>query len=64
MIIKPKSAVVAAVSGLVISLVLILTLVAYVIYVELKAKEFNMTYEGLLQKANERYHSKHAGISD
>lgn len=50
MIIKKKSLVVALVSGVIISAVLILTLIGYIIYVELRAEEFKRQYQINLQK--------------
>lgn len=49
MIIKKKSLVVVLVSGFLISAVLILTLIGYVIYVELKDEESKMTYQESLK---------------
>lgn len=58
MIIKKKSLVVVLVSGLVISAVLVLTLIAYVIYVELKAEESKMVYQDSLKSVKARIHSE------
>lgn len=63
MIIKRKSLVVALVSGLVISLVLILTLIGYFMYIEFKGEEFKRTYQELLQKAKAKVYSKYLDIS-
>ncbi len=58
MIIKKKSLIVALVSGSVISLVLVLTLVGYAAYLELKNKNSIKAYECMLEKLNAKNHSK------
>ena len=63
MIIKKKSLIVAFVSSFVISLVLVLTLVGYVIYTELREEEYKNTYQHLLQKANAKTYSKHIEVT-
>lgn len=63
MIIKKKSLVVALVSSFVISLVLVLTLVGYAFYFELKDEELKNTYQGLLQKVNAKFYARHLEIS-
>lgn len=50
MIIKNKSLIVALISGFLISLVLILTLIGYVVYLELKNENFIRSYEYKLGK--------------
>jgi len=50
MIIKKKSLIVAFVSGCLISLVLILTLIGYAAYLELKNENFIRVYECALEK--------------
>ncbi len=57
MIIKKKSLAVVLISGFVISAVLVLTLIAYVIYVELKAEESKMAYQDSLKRLKARIHS-------
>lgn len=47
-IIKKKSLVVALVSSLTIAAVLILTLIGYIAYLELKDKELKASYEQML----------------
>lgn len=63
MLIKRKSLIVALVSGVVISLVLILTLIGCFVYIEFKAEEFKRTYQELLRKAKAVVYSKHLEIS-
>jgi len=50
MIIKKKSLIVAFVSGCLISLVLILTLIGYTAYLELKNENFIRAYECMLER--------------
>jgi len=52
MIIKKKSLIVALISSIVVSSVLILTLIGYIMYMELKAEEFKRQYQINLQKIN------------
>ena len=63
MLIKRKSLIVALVSGFVVSLVLVLTLIGYLAYIELKDEEFKRSYNELLEKANAKVHSKRIDIS-
>lgn len=63
MIIKKKSLIVALISSVVISSVLILTLVGYVVYIELKGEEFRRSYLELLHKANAKFYSKYVEVS-
>lgn len=63
MIIKQKSLVVALVSSFVIALVLVLTLIGYLAYIELKGEELKRSYLELLQKANAKVYSKYIEIS-
>lgn len=58
MILKRKSLVVALISSFIISAVLVLTLVGYVAYIELKGEEFKRSYEGLLKKVNAKVYAK------
>jgi hypothetical protein len=58
MIIKKTSLIVAIVSGYVIAMVLILTLVGYVAYVELRKENFIRSYDYKLQKLNARNYGK------
>lgn len=57
--IKRKSLAVAVISGVIISTVLILTLIAYVFYIELKNSESRTKYFQLLQKINAKIYSKY-----
>lgn len=50
MIIKRKSLVVALISSFVITIVLIVTLAGYFIYIEYKGEEFRKQYQQLLGK--------------
>lgn len=52
MIIKKKSLVVALVSGYVISMVLMLTLIGYAAYLELKNENSIRAYDCMLKKLN------------
>lgn len=63
MIIKKKSLVVALVSSVVITLVMVITLVGYVAYIELKGEEFRHSYQGSLQKINARAYEKNVSIT-
>ncbi|MFA6079680.1 MAG: hypothetical protein WC779_08055 [Candidatus Omnitrophota bacterium] len=58
MLIKQKSLIVALVSSFVIAMVLVLTLVAYLIYIELRGEEFKRSYQDLLSKVNSKVYSK------
>lgn len=62
MLIKRKSLIVGLVSSIVIALVLIMTLIGYFIYLELKSGEFDRVYQELLEKAKARVYSKHLDI--
>lgn len=62
MLIKKKSLLVSLVSSFVIALVLILTLVGYFVYIELKGEEFRRKYQDLLGEAKARVYSKHIDI--
>jgi len=50
MIIKKKSLIVALISGFLVSLVLILTLIGYAVYLELKNENSIRAYESMLEK--------------
>lgn len=63
MVIKKKSLVVALVSGFVIAYVLILTLIGYVVYIEIRNRDFVRSYQYLLQKISTRIYSKHIVIA-
>lgn len=62
MLIKKKSLIVALISGFVISAVLVLTLIGYVFYIELKGEEFKRSYQELLSKTNAKVYSKYICI--
>lgn len=59
MLIKKKSLIVALVSSIVISSVMILTLVGYMVYLEIKSGEFKRTYQHLVHKAAVERRSLH-----
>lgn len=56
MLIKPKSLVVALASSFVIALVLVLTLASYLVYVELKGRQFDSSYQKQLSEIMGRLH--------
>lgn len=60
---KKKSVIVAVVSGLVVSIVLILTLVGYSIYLEIKNEESRISYGYALGKISARIYGKYVEIS-
>ena len=60
MLIKQKSLIVALVSSFVVSLVLVLTLICYLFYIELKGEEFKRTYQEMLQKVDAKSHPNSA----
>lgn len=61
-IIKRKSLIVGLISSIVIALVLILTLVGYYIYLELKAEKFKLHYQELLGRTKAKIYSKYIEI--
>jgi len=61
--IKQKSLIVALVSSLIISLVLVLTLVGYLIYIELRANELQRVYQEALAKINAKGYSRYMEVS-
>ena len=63
MLIKKKSLLVALISSVIISSVLILTLIGYVMYIELKGEDFKRTYQDLLQKVNAKVYAKNIEVS-
>ncbi|MBN1526664.1 MAG: hypothetical protein JW919_03665 [Candidatus Omnitrophica bacterium] len=63
MIIKKKSLIVALVSSFVIALVLVLTLVGYVIYLEIHERNVQHAYQELLAKVNARVYARYLEIS-
>jgi|GEM_PF-1207397 hypothetical protein len=62
-LIKKKSLVVALISSFIICCVLVLTLVGYIAYMELKDNELKSAYHGLLDKINARIYSRHIDVS-
>ncbi len=61
MILKKKSLIVTLVSAFILSCVLILTLVGYVAYVELKNEESKRSYQYSLGVSNEKIYEKYIG---
>ena len=59
MLLKRKSFAVTLVSGFVLSCVLILTLVGYVAYIELKNEESKRLYQYSLDKLNAKIYENH-----
>jgi hypothetical protein len=64
MLIKKKSLIVATVSGMIICCVLVLTLIGYIAYLELKNRELANRYDEMLQKVNAKFYSRQIAISD
>ena len=62
-LIKKKSLVVALISSFVISLVLVMTLIGYAVYLELKDEELKQSYNIMLEKVNARVYSKYIEIA-
>jgi len=63
MILKKKSLIVTLVSAFVLSCVLILTLIGYVAYVEIKNEESKISYRYSLGKVNAKIYEKHVEVS-
>jgi hypothetical protein len=63
MLIKQKSLVVALISGFVVSLVLVLTVIGHLVYIELRAERLKHSYADLFAKVNSKVYSKHIEIS-
>lgn len=63
MIIKKKSLIVTAVSCFVLSCVLILTLVGYMAYMELKNEESRRSYQYILGRLNAKIYQKYIDVS-
>jgi len=57
-IIKKKSLVVALISSLVISLVLVMTIVAYLLYIEMRDRNFRSSYAEAIKKISARAYAK------
>jgi len=64
MILKKKSLIVTIVSALVLSSVLILTLVGFVMYVEIRNEESKILYRHSLGRSNAKIYGKHIEISE
>ena len=60
---KKKSVIVALVSGLVVSIVLILTLVGYSVYLEVKNEESRISYGYVFAKISARVYGKYVEIT-
>ena len=63
MILKKKSLIVTLVSAFVLSCVLILTLVGYVVYIEIKNEESKRSYHHSLDKLNATIYEKYTAES-
>lgn len=63
MIMKRKSLIVALISSLVVSLVLVVNLAGYLIYLELKDDELSKAYRSSLQKVSAKVYSKYIEIA-
>jgi hypothetical protein len=63
MLMKRKSLIVTLVSSFVISLVLVVTLIGYLAYIELKSEEFKRSYHHLMQGVNAKSYSRHIEFS-
>ena len=63
MLLKKKSLIVTFVSVLVLSCVLILTLVGYIAYIELKNEESKISYQYLLNRLNAKIYEQYIDIS-
>lgn len=63
MLIKKKSLVVALISSMVICLVLVVNLIGYLIYLELKDKDLDKAYHTMLQKVNAKVYARHIEIA-
>lgn len=63
MILKKKSLIVALVSGFILSCVLILTLLGYSAYTEIKSEESKIYYRYMLGRLNARIYEKHIEVS-
>lgn len=64
MILKQKSLIVALISGFIVAVVLVLTLIGYVGYLEIKHEKFRRTYYHLLHKALAKSYIKHVEVTD
>ena len=60
--IKKKSLIVALISSFVICLVLIVNLIGYLIYTQLKHDELNSAYKASLQRVNAKMYAEHIEI--
>lgn len=58
MILKKKSLIVVLASGFIVSAVLVLTLIGYVVYTEIKGEEFKRSYHNHLEKILARAYPK------
>ena len=63
MIIKKKSLVVAFISSLIVASVMVLTLVGYLAYLQLKDEERKVSYQYLLAKVNAKVYSRYIEVS-
>lgn len=63
MLIKKKSLIVALVSSLVICLVMVVNLIGYLIYLEVKDRDLDTAYRSTLQKVNAKVYAKHIEVA-
>ena len=63
MLLKKKSLIVTLVSGFVLSCVLILTLVGYIAYIEIRNEESKMSYQYSLGRLNAKIYEKYIDVS-
>ena len=64
MLIKRKSLIVALVSSFVVSLVLVLTLIGYLAYIQLREENFKRSYQDLLKKVNAKTYAPYIEFSN
>jgi len=61
--IKKKSLLVALISSFILSAVLVLTLVSYIVYLELKEKDLSASYEHSLEELNAELYASYIEVS-
>ncbi len=62
-VIKKKSLLVAFISSFILSAVLVLTLVSYIVYLELKEKDLSASYEHSLEEINAELYASYIDVS-
>lgn len=63
-LIKKKSLLVAFVSSFILSAVLVLTLVSYIVYLEIKEKDLNASYRHSLEEINAELYASYIDVTD